>query len=153
MTWPKCEGSICPQCGQPAITVVSDPIEQAVGGRSCMVEGFQYNRCAACGEVYLAGSQIDDIARAANAAVRKELGRLSGFDIATIRRSLGLTQKGLAERLAVSPGLVARWERDTVLPSGMADRYLRDLSAHPELVDRSELIAHEQRGPYRPRSR
>ena len=153
MKWPKPEGSQCPACGERAIIVVSDPISQAVGGRSYRVEGFRYNRCTACGEEYFAAGQLDDIQRAANAAARKELGRLSGDDVAAIRRELGLTQRQLAERLAVSPGLVARWERGTVLPSAMADRYLRDLSEHPELVDRGELIARESRGPYRPRTR
>ncbi len=135
------------------MTVVADPLEQRVGGRTYMVEGFVYNRCAACGEEFLAGGQIDEIMRAANVLARKDLVRLSGDEIAAIRRDLGLTQRELAQRLAVSSGLVARWERDTVLPSAMADRYLRDLSAYPDLVRRSELIAHEGRGPYKPRAR
>ena len=153
MNWPKPEGSQCPACGERAITVVSDPIEQVVGGCSCLVEGFSYNRCAACGEEYFAAGQMDDIQRAANAVARRKLDRLSDEAIGALRRGLGLTQRQLAERLAVSAGLVARWERGTVLPSAMADRYLRDLSAHPELIDRGELIARESRGPYRPRTR
>jgi HTH-type transcriptional regulator / antitoxin MqsA len=153
MMWPKAEGSQCPACGERAITVASDPIEQIVSGRKYRVDGFQYNRCGACGEEYFSAGQVDDILRAANAAARPGLGRLSGDDIAAIRRGLGLTQGRLAERLGVSAGLVARWERGTVLPNAMADRYLRDLSAHPELVDRGEMVVREGRGPYRPRSR
>lgn len=153
MKWPKPEGSQCPVCGERAIIVTSDPIEQTVAGRVYRLEGFQYNRCAACGEEYFAAGQLDDIQRAGNAAAREELGRLSGDDIAVIRRGLGLTQEQLAVRLGVSPGLVTRWERATVLPNAMADRYLRDLSAHPELVDESELMVREGRGPYRPRTR
>jgi putative zinc finger/helix-turn-helix YgiT family protein len=152
MKWPKPEGSQCPACGECAIIEVSDPIRQMAAGRAYPVSGFLYNRCTACGEEYFAAGQLDDIQRAANAAARDELGRLSGEDIATVRRALGLTQRQLAERLAVSPGLVARWERGTVLAGAMADRYLRDLSAHPELVDRGSLTAREARGPYKPRT-
>ena len=151
MNWPKPEGSQCPACGERAIMVVSDPIQQMAGGHCFPVSGFSYNRCGACGEEYFAAGQLDEIQRAANAAARDELDRLSGEDIATMRRALGLTQRQLAERLGISPGLVARWERGTVLTSAMADRYLRDLSAHPELVDRGDLIAREGRGPYKPR--
>jgi putative zinc finger/helix-turn-helix YgiT family protein len=153
MKWPKDAGSQCPACGERAIIVTSDPIEQTVAGREYQVEGFEYNRCAACAEEFFAAGQIDDILRAANAAARQELGRLSGDDVAAIRRALGLTQRQLAVRVGVSVGLVTRWERGTVLPSAMADRYLRDLSAHPELVAESGLIARESRGPYRPRAK
>lgn len=153
MKWPKPEGSQCPVCGQRAIIVATDPIEQTVSGREYRVEGFRYNRCTACGEEYFAGGQIDDILRAANAAAREELGRLSGEEIACMRRELGLTQAHLAARLGVSVGLVTRWERGTVLPNAMADRYLRDLSAHPELVKEGELIVREGRGPYRSRAK
>lgn len=153
MKWPKPEGSQCPACGQRTIIVVSDPIEQSVSGREYRVDGFRYNRCTACGEEYFAVGQVDEILRAANAAAREDLGRLSGEDIAVMRRGLGLTQAQLAARLGVSAGLVIRWERGTVLPNAMADRYLRDLCAHPELVGEGELIAREGRGPYRPRAK
>lgn len=153
MKWPKPDGSRCPACGASAIIITRDPIAQAVAGSTYTVEGFEYNRCTACGEEYFSAGQADDIQRAANAAARRDLQRLSGGETADIRRSLGLTQMQLAERLGVSPGLVARWERGTVLPSAMADRYLRDLATHPELVDEGQLIAREGRGPYRPRQR
>jgi putative zinc finger/helix-turn-helix YgiT family protein len=153
MEWPKPEGSQCPACGQRAIIVTSDPIEQTVSGREYRIDGFRYNRCTACGEEYFASGQVDEILRAANAAAREDFGRLSGEDIAVMRRGLGLTQAQLALRIGVSVGLVARWERGTVLPNAMADKYLRDLSAHPELVSEGELIAREGRGPYRARAR
>ncbi|MDO9108653.1 MAG: type II toxin-antitoxin system MqsA family antitoxin [Coriobacteriia bacterium] len=152
MEWPKPAGSVCASCGEPEIVVATDPIEQTVAGRTYQLDGFKYNRCAACAEEYFSAGQLDDILRAANAAARAELGRLSGDDIAVIRRGLGLTQSQLAARLGVSGGLVARWERGTVLPNAMADRYLRDLRMHPELVDKGELVVREGRGPYRPRS-
>ncbi|MGB4441913.1 MAG: type II TA system antitoxin MqsA family protein [Coriobacteriia bacterium] len=151
MKWPKPEGSRCPACGAPAIVVTCDPIEQTVAGNTYRVAGFEYNRCTACGEEYFSAGQADDILRAANAAARASLGRLRGDEVADIRRGLGLTQAQMASRLGVSPGLVARWERGTVLPNAMADRYLRDLAAHPELVDEGQVIAREGRGPYRKR--
>jgi putative zinc finger/helix-turn-helix YgiT family protein len=149
MDWPKSAGSTCPACGNPTMTVTSDPLEERVCGRTYAVEGFEHNRCEACGEEFFLGKQLAEIGRRVTTMARADLGRLGGEEIASLRHDLGLTQAQLEARLGVSPGLVGRWERGTVLQSAMADRYLRDLRAHPELVVHEELVARESRGPYR----
>lgn len=145
--WPS--GSQCPACGRASIGVIDDPIEEVVDGRIFRTTPMSRNRCEACDEEFFAAGQCDEIARQIDDQARDVFGRLSGDDIHTIRHSLGLTQSQLAERLGVSKGLVGRWERGTVLQSRMADRYLRDLSAHPELADAYGVVAREGRGPYR----
>ena len=152
MNWPEPEGSVCVVCGKPAIVIASDPVEERVGGRTYAIDGFTYNRCDACGEKFFLLGQLDEISRRVNEMARSDLGRLSSDEIASLRHDLDLTQAQLETRLGVSPGLVGRWERGTVLQSAMADRYLRDLQAHPELVVRDELVARESRGPYRRKS-
>jgi HTH-type transcriptional regulator/antitoxin MqsA len=147
------EGTQCAACGKRAIIITTDPIDELVSGTSFMVEGLEYNRCTACGEEFLAAGQGDELRRRAAAMARVEFGRLSGEEIRSIRRSLGLTQAQLEKRLGISEGLIGRWERGEVLQSEIADRYLRDLMAHPELVDSQGVIAREGRGPYRTRGR
>jgi putative zinc finger/helix-turn-helix YgiT family protein len=149
MNWPRPEGSTCPVCGKPAMEVSRETITETVAGRAYAVEGLEYNRCEACGEEFFLGAQSDEISRQVHEMARADLGRLGGEEISSLRHDLGLTQAQLEARLGVSPGLVGRWERGTVLQSAMADRYLRDLRAHPELVVHEELVARESRGPYR----
>ena len=149
MKWPKPAGSRCPACGKPAMAITSDPLEETVGGRTYAVGGFEHNRCEACGEEFFLGKQLDEISRQVTQMARADLGRLSGDQIVALRHELGLTQAQLERRLGVSGGLVGRWERGTVLQSDMANRYLRDLRAHPELVAKEDLVARESRGPYR----
>ncbi|PKQ14266.1 MAG: hypothetical protein CVT68_12765 [Actinobacteria bacterium HGW-Actinobacteria-8] len=151
--WPLKEGSECAVCGKRAIIITHDPIEEIVSGKPFLVEGLEYNRCTACGEEFLASGQGDELRRRAAAMARVEFGRLVGDEIVSIRRSLGLTQGQLEERLGVSKGLLGRWERGEILQSAMTDRYLRDLMAHPELVDAHGVIAREGRGPYRKRAK
>ena len=40
----------------------------------------------------------------------KELNKLIGFNLRTLRRATKMTQEQLAERLAVSVGMIAKWE-------------------------------------------
>jgi putative zinc finger/helix-turn-helix YgiT family protein len=138
-------------CGECAIVDTDEPLEEVVDGKTYQATGIRHNRCTHCGEVFLLLGQGDDIRRQVYALARVDLGRLSGSDIRSIRQSLGLTQSQLERRLGISAGLVGRWERDTALQSEMADRYVRDLMAHPELVDAHGLVAREGRGPYKTR--
>jgi putative zinc finger/helix-turn-helix YgiT family protein len=151
--WPRPDGSECAVCGQRALIITDDPIADVVEGKTYYATGIRYNRCTACGEEFLRLGQGDEVSRQLFAQARVDLGRLSGDDIRSVRQSLGLTQAQLEKRLGVSTGLVGRWERSTVLQSAMADRYLRDLMAHPELVDSHGVILREGRGPYKKRAK
>ena len=57
------------------------------------------------------------------------------------RKSLRLTQAQLERAMGIPPKTLARWEIGTVLQSCAADRFLRVLMAHPELV--AELLAQD----------
>ena len=148
MNWPQPNGSTCPACGKPALKISSESIEEKVAGRTYSIDGLEYNQCEACGETFFLGGQADEISRRLNEMARGDLGRLGGAEIVALRLELGLTQSQLERRLGVSVGLVGRWEREAVLQSAMADRYLRDLKAHPELAMQGDLVARESRGPY-----
>ena len=71
------------------------------------------------------------------------MGLLTGGEITDFRKTLGLTQAQLEKTLGVPAKTVARWEIGTVLQSCAADRFVRVLMAHPELV--AELLAEDNR--------
>jgi putative zinc finger/helix-turn-helix YgiT family protein len=91
-------------------------------------------RCDSCGEVFFAPGQSDALQRAASDVARAEMGLVTGAEIARFRASRGLTQAQLEAALDVPAKTVARWEIGSVLQSRAADRFLRVLRAHPELV-------------------
>ncbi|MEI7815521.1 MAG: helix-turn-helix domain-containing protein [Coriobacteriia bacterium] len=65
----------------------------------------------------------------------------------------GKTQMALDGALGASPGTVGRWERGSIVQPAVADRLMRLLWTHPDLlVEVVQPVAREARGPYRPRS-
>jgi HTH-type transcriptional regulator/antitoxin MqsA len=144
----------CVACGAAAVERTSDPVTVEFRDGCYVVDGFEYERCSACGEEYYRAGQVDAMhARAADQA-RLERGLLTPDDIRQLRLDLGLTQTALDGALGASPGTVGRWERGSVVQPAVADRLMRLLWAHPELVaEIAQPVAMEARGPYRPRSR
>lgn len=54
---------------------------------------------------------------------------MSGAELKRIRTRLGLTQRALAEQLAVTVTSLARWERDEVIITETMARYIRLFAA------------------------
>jgi len=141
----------CPVCGAKAMHWTDEPLLEEFREGNYEVTGFTYEKCDACGETLIRGDQMDDVFRAAVAAARADLGRLSSDEIHQLRHDLGLTQAELESQLGVGSGTVGRWERGTVLQGATADRLMRVLWAHPELLPELGYVAREGRGPYRTR--
>ena len=141
----------CLYCGSVTAHWTTDPIEMDGQDGCYRVEGFTYEHCDSCGEDTFDAGQIDAILIATADLARVEHGRLSPADIHDLRLALGLTQARLEAQLGVSAGTVGRWERGTVLQNATADRLMRILWAHPELLDECGMVAREGRGPYRKR--
>jgi len=144
----------CLACGAVAVERSHDPVTVDFRDGSFVVDGFDYERCSACGEEYYGAGQVDAMhARAAEQA-RLARGLLAAADISRLRLDLGLTQLALDAALGASPGTVGRWERGSVVQPAVADRLMRLLWAHPDLVvEIAQPVARETRGPYQPRSR
>jgi len=146
--------SLCDVCGARAVRLTSDPLPMEYREGTFAVEGFEYERCDACGEGFIDAAQMDAIQQAGVEAARAGLGRLSSSSIREMRLAMGITQAVFEGQLGVSAGTVGRWERGEVLQTRIADNFMRLLGAHPELiVDAAGAVARESRGPYRPRSR
>lgn len=144
----------CVVCGANAVIDTNDPISVEFREGHYIVDGFSYERCTACGEEFYRAGQVDAIHAAAANQARLERGLLSPDDVRRLRFDLDLTQTALDSALGASPGTVGRWERGSVVQPAVADRLMRLLWAHPELVaEVVHPIACESRGPYRARSR
>ena len=145
-------GRDCPVCGaHQAMRWTDEPLAEEFREGTYLVEGFTYEKCDTCGETILRADQLEDVEKAAVAAARADLGRLSSAEIHELRHDLGLTQAELEEQLGVGAGTVGRWERGTVLQGATADRFMRVLWAHPELLPELGYVAREGKGPYRKR--
>jgi putative zinc finger/helix-turn-helix YgiT family protein len=144
----------CLVCGAVAVEITRDPVTVEFRDGSYAVDGFEYERCIACGEEYYAAGQVDAMHAQAASQARLQRGLLAPDDIVRLRLDLGLTQTALDGALGASLGTVGRWERGSVVQPGVADRLMRLLWAHPELVvEVAQPVAMEARGPYRPRTR
>ena len=152
MTAHQTEARICPICGRGTLEKVSTPIEEPEAGRIYLIEDVERDRCSACGEELFASGQVDVIAMRVVALARADRGRLTSDEIHQLRHDLGLTQAQLESELGVGAGTVGRWERGTILQGATADRLMRILWAHPELLSELGLVAREGRGPYRKRT-
>lgn len=140
---------VCSVCGAKAARWSSAPIEMGFREGPYWVDGFTYGHCDACGESLIEARQLDAIQCAGVALARTDLGRLKSAEIHQLRHDLGLTQSDLEAQLGVGAGTVGRWERGTVLQGGAADRLMRILWAHPELLAETGLVVREGRGPYK----
>jgi putative zinc finger/helix-turn-helix YgiT family protein len=124
----------CPACLKGMVRCVSIPYDVTIRERVHTVPDAEVMQCETCGEIFFAPGQSDALQRKAADAVRPELGLLTGKEMADFRRSLGLTQAQLERTMGVPEKTVARWEVGCVIQSRAADRFLRVLMAHPELV-------------------
>ena len=144
----------CNACGALAVKTTRDPVTVDFREGRFIVDGFEYERCDACGEEYYQAGQVDAIHARAAAQARQARGLLMPDDICQLRLDLGLTQMALDGALGASPGTVGRWERGSVVQPAVADRLMRLLWTHPDLLaEVAQPIAREARGPYRPRLR
>lgn len=132
----------CPICLKGTIREACIPYDVPIRERIYTVPDADVLQCDACGEIFFAPGQGDALQRKAADAARPELGLLTGKEIVDFRKSLRLTQAQLERAMAVPPKTLARWEIGAVLQSCAADRFLRVLMAHPELV--AELLAQDE---------
>jgi putative zinc finger/helix-turn-helix YgiT family protein len=137
----------CPACGS-SLERVSEPTEIPVGRASASVE-LAVDRCVSCGEEYVDPEVYSAAQAEAATAVRNQLGLLQPEEIRRIREQAGVTQEELEQLLGTGPKAVGRWERGTVLQSGMADKLLRVFQQCPGVLH--QLLRDEAGGVLRKR--
>lgn len=135
----------CPACGS-RLEHVSEPTEISVGRGAATVE-LAFDRCSSCGEEYVDPEVFAAAQAKAAAIVRDQLGLLQPEKIRAIREREGVTQEELEQLLGTGPKAVGRWERGTVLQSGMADKLLRVFQRSPGVL--REILREETDGVIR----
>ena len=127
------------------MSVSDEPISVEFRDATYMVDGFEYESCAACGETLHPAGQIDEIHAQAVAMARKERGLLTPKQIRGLRKNLGLTQAELEALLGVGPKSVTRWEKGTVFQSAVADNFMRKIWEHPQLIGTAQAPCAQSR--------
>jgi HTH-type transcriptional regulator/antitoxin MqsA len=123
----------CAECGG-EVVLSTAPIEVELRGERVSVPGVEHAVCASCGEEYLSLDAAELLQKEAVRRVRAARGLLAPEEIRSLRRSLALSQAAFEKLLGVGPKTVVRWEKGTVFQSATADRLMRLIAAHPELV-------------------
>lgn len=122
----------CPVCGS-SLEHMSELAEIPVGRAAAEVE-LAFDRCPSCGEEFVDPEVYAEAQAEAATTVRNRLGLLQPEEILAIRERAGVTQGELEALLGTGPKAVGRWERGTVLQSGMADKLLRVFQQCPGVL-------------------
>ena len=115
----------CPKCHQKAVRkVVRDyagNIEHDGREYAITIPSIEIACCENCDTIVLTDSVNDAI----DQALRHEAGLLTPVQIKRNREALGLTQKELATRLAISDATLCRWETGAQIQQRSLDRWMR----------------------------
>jgi len=116
------ENKKCPICSQ-VMVLEETPGRTVFRGVEVEYPRAGY-RCPDCGAALGTQVQTEAVQKAISDAYRKKAGLLPGSEIREARGRLGLSQKGLAEKLGVGLASVKRWETGAIQTEAM-DRLLR----------------------------
>jgi HTH-type transcriptional regulator/antitoxin MqsA len=125
---------VCPVCGANEVELVRERRQIAADDGTTLDFDDELTRCKKCGVDYYTRDQSLASSRSRAAVLRAYEGLLSPQEIRAIRDRLGYTQAQLEQVLGVGRKTVVRWEKGTVRQSRLADRFLRTLAAHPNIV-------------------
>lgn len=116
----------CPVCGtEGSLTDVSYSDALKVGEHERLVEGLLSGECSHCGAQPLLARHIAHNQLLLADLKRKDMGLLTGNQIRSIRKSLGLSQKDAAEIFGGGANAFSKYERGDVIQSVAMDKLLR----------------------------
>ncbi|MDR3307841.1 MAG: type II toxin-antitoxin system MqsA family antitoxin [Coriobacteriales bacterium] len=124
----------CASCGGTFVPS-NEPIEFEVRGEVFLIDGVEHLECSTCSEVILDASVGSILQAKANHEYRKTHGYLTGSEIRTIRKGLGLTQEAFEDLLGLGHKTIVRWEKETVVQNRTADKLMRILRDNPEILN------------------
>jgi HTH-type transcriptional regulator/antitoxin MqsA len=114
---------ICPVCEEGHLTLEMNTIQQVVGNVAVDVV-HRSHWCDACGLDIATTEDLKLNARAMRAAERAAKGKLTGSDIASIRKQLRITQETAGRLFGGGPVAFCKYENDDLPPSDAMENLL-----------------------------
>ncbi|MEK7667475.1 MAG: type II toxin-antitoxin system MqsA family antitoxin [Gemmatimonadota bacterium] len=119
----------CPTCGT-TMRKRRGTLSLPVNGEAVRVPGVPHLHCPSCGENLLSYEEAGVLEQGALALYRARHHLLTGDEIRTLRKRLGLTQAALARLLRLGANTLSRWEAGRNVQTAAMDvllRLLRDV--------------------------
>jgi HTH-type transcriptional regulator/antitoxin MqsA len=127
------KNQICPVCQEGHLTSEIKPVQQLVG--TITVEVLHRSHwCDACGLDIATTEDLKLNARAMRAAERASQGRLTGAEIALIRKQFQITQEAAGRLFGGGPVAFCKYENDDLPPSDAMDNLLWALREAPSIA-------------------
>lgn len=117
------KNKICPVCEEGNLQVEINIAQQVVGAITLEVEQRSH-WCDACGLTIATTEDLKVNARAMRAAERASIGKLTGSEIALIRKQLRITQEAAGRLFGGGPVAFCKYENDDLAPSEAMDNLL-----------------------------
>lgn len=124
---------VCPACEQGTLHAEHSFVNQTIGNASASV-AHHIHWCDACGLEITTPEDARENARAMRAAERQVQGKLTGAQIAELRKSLGLTQEVAGRVFGGGPVAFCKYEKDDLSPTDAMDNLLWLIRKKPALT-------------------
>lgn len=137
----KQQSYLCPVCDTGSLISTTTSESFQYKGVEFVVADFKSSECGSCGEEVLTAEQSkfnDCLIRDEH---RKIEGLLSGKEIKSLRKRLGLTQEAAATLFGGGANAFSKYERGEVIQSMAMNRLLRIVDDYPDNYSRLQAIA------------
>lgn len=126
--------SLCPVCETGQLVPYTDQETFDYKGNKFSLDEMEFARCEHCGTELVTPEQSRRNGYRIRDYHRKLDGLLTGSEIRTIRKQLGLNQLQAAELFGGGPNSFSKYERGEVIQSVAMDRLLRVAGESPDLT-------------------
>lgn len=138
MTYLK-EGAMCPQCEQGTLKITRKDLSFSYKGKNCEFKAERLFTCDRCDYEALDWDDTHRIDKELTEFRRKIDGLLSGKELESIRKSLGLNKKKMAKLLSVNEKTIGRYESNKMTQSEQIDKLYRIFRDRPETTNLADL--------------
>ena len=125
---------ICPVCAEGALHPDQKMVAHQIDGVACQIPQ-KFHWCDVCGMEFGLAEDARFNARAYRSAEQNARGRLTGNDIRTLRKKIGVTQEVAGKLFGGGPVAFCKYEKDDLTPSEPMDNLLWLIQNFPDLVN------------------
>lgn len=139
------ERPLCPVCEKGRLSTATYADEFEHRGETIHIEGLESYICERCGAEPMFEDQIRRNDRRVIDARRRADGLLTGEQIRTLRKQLGLTQQQASQVFGGGANAFSKYERGDVIQSAAMDKLLRLVDFQPTLLELLRVLAGAER--------